>query len=333
MINESNYQEYLDDFMNGKLSEEMELAFVAFLDEHPELLGEVEPEYMEIHLEPTFKHELKKEIPIDEKHLDELALAEFEGNLDAAQLTELEQRFGSHSEFLKSRKLFALTRLTPDLEVVFPHKNRLKKRTVFLSFTRIAMPIAAALISGLLVMRFLLVGPSGSTIIQTVPDGPGVSIHEGTAVEEAGDGLQGQKSDFAGKSNFNPLEGTPVMVDNDGFSEEPSAPMRAIPVAAINSLPVQNLEVAWTALEEPEFLDEQFSAPYAHKPVLQEQTVLQWAYKHVRSSMGAPALIVPEDEMRADATNILMHKVSNVYHSNEGITRIRIGGIVITRSY
>src|SRR5690606_28304984 len=152
--NESNYHIFLDDFVNGLLDEEQELAFVEFLEKHPGILDGEELETPAITLDASFKNALKKEIPSDLSHTDELLIASLEGDLSEKQEKELEVLLSINPSLEQDRKLFALTRLVADNSIVYPGKKDLKKYPIIPLYLRWTSAAAAILILGFFFFRW-----------------------------------------------------------------------------------------------------------------------------------------------------------------------------------
>jgi len=155
MINESNYHIYLDEFVAGLLDEEMEMEFVAFLDQHPGILeGEI-LEDASVSLAQSFQTNLKKEIPLDAHHIDEYLIASLEGDLSPQQEIDLARFLDAHPEFEQNKSLVQLTKVDADTSLVYKNKSSLKKRPAIYLYTRWAASAAAVFILGMLVFRFL----------------------------------------------------------------------------------------------------------------------------------------------------------------------------------
>lgn len=163
MITRENFEVYAADFLDGKLSSEETILFLAFLRENPDL-KELLSEMDEFCLTPrkesfVAKETLHKDFALKTKvtadNFDEFAVASSENLLNLQQEQNLELYLTQHPEKLKDLELFRKVHLSPDLSLHFPSKKALyrgQKRTLL--YYREAFAIAASFL--LLVGLYLL---------------------------------------------------------------------------------------------------------------------------------------------------------------------------------
>ena len=135
-INRNNYEAFLLDLLEGRLSEEEERELSIFLKEHPEHVADM-PDVDLFRLEKNAmaypnRDQLKKEFPtagspFSEANFDMYSIARMEGDLSPVQEQEyvavLEKDVRRRSEW----EGWQLTRLKPE-KITFPAKQTLKKR-------------------------------------------------------------------------------------------------------------------------------------------------------------------------------------------------------------
>jgi len=164
-INQDNYEQFFLDHAEGNLSPEMERELADFLEANPDLkpvLADFDPSPLqtaEIRNE-ILKARLKKHLhPTDhirEDNADEWMIREIEGLLNESEKKELKEFLTLNPAYVYDQRLFRLTKLEPDFSIIFPLKNRLKKKAAILPVSRIAwsIPAAAAIILLFIGIRF-----------------------------------------------------------------------------------------------------------------------------------------------------------------------------------
>lgn len=327
MINESNYHIFLDDFVAGLLDEELEMEFVAFLDQHPGILEEETLEVADIHLASSFQASLKKEIPLDAQHIDEFLIASLEGDLSISQENQLAQFLVKHPQYLANKELIQLTKLEVDTALVFANKSSLKKRPAIYLYTRWAASAAAVFILGLMLFRFL---GGGGIPEQELAEVPVPSIHPtelpsitvsagGNPIVETAESPSQIKKQRALVADNQATKHIKEVLPQQVKNQEPDSYALEIPKEQDwNLLPV--------AISAPSLLLEQQLASNST-----ELTVFQWAYKKLRGKIGVPEQVIPERDIPKDMVNIVMAKVAPVFQvePNGAGSRIRIGGLEI----
>jgi len=136
-INRNNYEVWLTDFMDGKLSATRTEELMSFLDQNPNLKEEFEG-FETIILKPgnirfSPKEQLKKppviaSEEIDENNCETFFIAWHENDLDASQKENL-LTFLQHNPLLKDEfRLFESLKLIADQEVTYAGKEGLKHK-------------------------------------------------------------------------------------------------------------------------------------------------------------------------------------------------------------
>ncbi|MCX6235256.1 MAG: hypothetical protein NT175_11160 [Bacteroidetes bacterium] len=166
-IARNNYEIFFVDYSEGALSPLQVDELAVFLDHNPDLKEEFEAfENIRLVSDETIsfpgKHNLKKNIItsvryINASNYDQYFIAELEGDLNNED-KELVTRFIDKNPFLKNEYLLLkATVLEPDNGIIFPGKQALKKRALFISGRRLiyySITLAAALL-----ILFLLFNP------------------------------------------------------------------------------------------------------------------------------------------------------------------------------
>lgn len=147
IITRDNYEAYMVDYWDGTLTPALTEALLLFLDNNLDIkkdamgAGEftISPENMVF----DAKHEiLKKEI--GQENIDEFLVAELEHQLLPHEQNELSLFLASNPEYLRDRKLYALTKLRPDTSLRYPNKRGLKKGAMMPLWIRYSSVAAAA---------------------------------------------------------------------------------------------------------------------------------------------------------------------------------------------
>lgn len=168
-INLNNYEAYFLDYYEGKLGPEQMDELMSFLEEHPHL-KDMFGEYEEVLLtdieneEITFdeKHDLKKKLLITKENYEQYFIGSVENQLNDHEKQQLELFLAANPSLRSELELFAKTKLAPDLSIVYPGKDELKRgkrRPVVLWYYG-----AAAAIALLLGLFFLFKGDSSSPV-------------------------------------------------------------------------------------------------------------------------------------------------------------------------
>ncbi|PLW93093.1 MAG: hypothetical protein C0592_07455 [Marinilabiliales bacterium] len=152
MINKENYIEYIVDYFDGNLSDDLQNKLLAFLDENPECKEEFDN--YSAALEETFVEEIEapaslkatlKNIP---EAQEEKLVAYMENDLSAEERNVIETELVENSEMRRSLYLFEKTKLEPEMDVVFPKKAAVKRYFIppMVRRTMVAVTSAAAIL-------------------------------------------------------------------------------------------------------------------------------------------------------------------------------------------
>jgi hypothetical protein len=139
-INWDNYEAYFLDYHEGHLSPEMVEEVKVFVTQNPDLkpiLDDFEAISLVTDQDIVFekKSSLKKNqifatSQVHELNYEEYLVSEVEGLLTEEELSAIEEFISINPQFEKDRRLFSLTHLTTDDDIVFEAKESLKKKAV-----------------------------------------------------------------------------------------------------------------------------------------------------------------------------------------------------------
>lgn len=136
-INIYNYEAFLLDYSEGRLSSEQEAELMLFLSKHPDLNFDPETLHDTVltqeHLPYLNKAELKK----SEKDLvsDEMMVEYIEGTLNEENKKQVEVNVLYHTGIKKELDLYLKTILRPDKDIVFDEKSKLKRKNKVILFS------------------------------------------------------------------------------------------------------------------------------------------------------------------------------------------------------
>ncbi|MCA6361767.1 MAG: hypothetical protein IM638_01900 [Bacteroidetes bacterium] len=133
-INEVNYEEFFAAAIDNVLDTKGQIKLERFLDAHPDKRNELElfrktilaPDYSE---KLENKQLLKKPV-VNATEFDQWAVAALEGTLSTAETAAFETFLAANPAFKADFELFGQTVLRPDSEIVFAHKDSLRKQPV-----------------------------------------------------------------------------------------------------------------------------------------------------------------------------------------------------------
>jgi hypothetical protein len=159
-----NYEEYVLDWLEGKLSGPGRELFLKFLEENPDIYEEIEAAG-KVRLEPSDalfhdKNILKKNISLSKSGpaFENLCVAFLEGDLEPAEKQKFESSLSENPDKLIEFELFRKSRLKPDSRIIFEPKSGLKRLSVYQKRVRIFSTAAAAAIA---VMIIIFSGKTG----------------------------------------------------------------------------------------------------------------------------------------------------------------------------
>ena len=181
-ITRENYEAFFLDYHEGNLSKSQEGELMDFLVHNPDLKAEFESFeliYLEedIHTQLENKDFLKKTSDEIQLHgITESQLISYhEGELDEKDRLEVLEAVAGDPELRKAFTLFGLTRLQPDLSVVFPSKSSLKRFTLgTTAFIIRRLAVAAAVVAFL--VSFYLLLPEGQKPIEVAQTPPPADV-------------------------------------------------------------------------------------------------------------------------------------------------------------
>jgi hypothetical protein len=165
-INQDNYEQYFLDHTEGSLSPDMERELELFLEANPDLKPVLEsydptplpaPKITSNRLKSRLKKNIHPTVHINEANVDEWLSADAEGQLGIAEKSEFQEFIRQNHAYEYDRTLMLLSRLEPDLSVIYQNKNQLKKKAAALPLVRLswAIPAVAALILVFFGIKFL----------------------------------------------------------------------------------------------------------------------------------------------------------------------------------
>jgi hypothetical protein len=139
-INRDNYEAYFLDYHEGLLSPDMVQEVLDFVDQNPELKSVLD-DFEAVSLLPDQgivfenKSALKKNqvfatSQVNELNYEEYLIGEMEGLLNAKELAAIEEFISINPQFEKDHKLYALTHLPAENDIVFEAKESLKKKAI-----------------------------------------------------------------------------------------------------------------------------------------------------------------------------------------------------------
>lgn len=149
-INLHNYEAWLLDQLEGKLSPQQTTLLKAFVDAHPEL-GSWRDLTAELPVIPASGESYPDRgallnIPALMQDPDELMAAAREGLATAEELDFLNQQISRDDHWLKSWRIYGAVYFKPDESVVFPDKHRLLRRTPAVIIRQLSRYSAAAVV-------------------------------------------------------------------------------------------------------------------------------------------------------------------------------------------
>ncbi len=199
MINESNYEVYIIDYLEGNLDAVQVSELLLFIEQNPDVKSEFEElssgciliqREEGIQLE---KSSLKKPVyhQLKEKY-DRLLVAAAEGDLNAEQLDELSRLFVLYPELVSEKRLFGQAKMLPDFAIIYNEK-RLLKRSRIVSIVPMLVRVAAVfIVAGLVslltfkiqVSEPVLAEEKGNIPLAEQPSAIHQLIHEGNKTDQ-----------------------------------------------------------------------------------------------------------------------------------------------------
>lgn len=177
MITRENYEVYYIDFLDGNLSEEMESAFLSFLEANPDLqleedLPALNPstESLSAFEKQLLKKEEKKPLNISLETIEYALVAQLEGQLTKDEEKNLQLWLLNHPTYQKEQAIYAKTILAPSM-ISFENKNDLYQHTRIIPLWLSTSAAAASI--ALIVGISALYAPGNWNV--KLPNGPSFS--------------------------------------------------------------------------------------------------------------------------------------------------------------
>ena len=175
-INRNNYELFIIDYIDGKLSPELTDELLVFLNQNPDIAQEVDG-LAEVRLTPApvkapfAKETLKRSAKLTENSITEadyLCIAELEGDLTAQESLQLNELKRNHTDIARLSNLYSKTKLIANSSEVFPGKASLKHARITPTLSRIAyatVSIAAVLLIGIYINSLLISRMDSNTMV------------------------------------------------------------------------------------------------------------------------------------------------------------------------
>ncbi|MFO7879960.1 MAG: hypothetical protein R6V52_07990 [Bacteroidales bacterium] len=160
-ITKHNYEAYLLDFSEGKLSKADAQALEHFLKENPELDADIfDTSAYRLTSDSSVSFGDKLSLKRDEKmpefnKRDSLLIGLLEGELDSEDKKAAEKLISEDDQALEEFELYRKTKLQADTDISFDGKNKLKKKTPVITLRSTAYASVAAAFTGLLAFGIL----------------------------------------------------------------------------------------------------------------------------------------------------------------------------------
>jgi len=170
-ITKHNYEEFILDFIEGKLSENDNILFQKFLDSNPDVENEILnfenvilPEENIVFEEKYLLKKTEFSQNFSGNYLEELCIADIEKDITDEQKKDLENIFTEFPEKIAVYDSFKKTKLIPNLEIKYTNKEKLKKKHVLMrpNFVYFASSVAASLI-----LFFSIIGLNKNEVYKT----------------------------------------------------------------------------------------------------------------------------------------------------------------------
>lgn len=149
-INRNNYELFIIDYIDGRLSPEFTDEFMAFLNQNPDIAHEIDG-LADIKVTPTpvkvpfAKETLKRTNKLPELTLTEadyLCIAELENDIVAEEALHLKELKKKSPDISRLSTIYSKTKLKAEV-IPFPKKDSLKHIRIIPAYARIAMAVAS----------------------------------------------------------------------------------------------------------------------------------------------------------------------------------------------
>lgn len=185
-INRNNYELFIIDYIDGRLSPELTDEFMAFLNQNPDIAHVIDG-IADIKVTPTpvkapfAKETLKRTNKLPELTLTEadyLCIAELENELTAEEASQLKELKKKNPDISKLSTTYSKTKLKAETKP-YPKKDRLKHIRIIPTYARIAMAIAS--VAAVLLIAFhvnnLMVNMNRNNLVTEQQPTPIVTEH------------------------------------------------------------------------------------------------------------------------------------------------------------
>jgi len=195
-INRNNYEAFLLDLLEGRLSVEKEQELNEFLEKHPEHVVDMPDQDLwslkKDRVSFPSREQLKKNFPtpetcLSDANFDLFSIARMEGDLSSSQVEEHRSMVDQDRTWQEEWHAWQKTRLVPE-QMRFPGKKAMKHRTAVSgrNILFVVLSAAATLTLLFLVLRMnpQLIGPGLSEIIEEeIPSNQELSVQEPSVQE------------------------------------------------------------------------------------------------------------------------------------------------------
>jgi len=131
-----SYETILIDYFDGNLNALEVAEVLLFLEQHPEIKNEFEafdtlPQAENFGINADFKSQLKKlnhNESLSNKSFNELIVAQMEGDCSVEETNLINEIIVGNQSLIKLKNTFQLTKLKPDLTLVYANKQSLKRK-------------------------------------------------------------------------------------------------------------------------------------------------------------------------------------------------------------
>jgi hypothetical protein len=149
-FNRGNYEAFVLDWLEGKLSGPDRDLFLEFLIENPDIYSEIKA-LSDVQLEPSIiqfpdKNILKKSSNLSKfgSDFEKLSIAYLEGDLESEKKQKFESLLSENPDKLIEFELFRKSRVKPDMNIIFNKKSKLKRLSVSQRRIRLISAVSAA---------------------------------------------------------------------------------------------------------------------------------------------------------------------------------------------
>ena len=260
-IDRQNYEQYLIDYLDGRLNSEQIGSLITFLELNPDLKEEFEgvekmnltPDEIIFHGKPSlFKSTSELEKSIILKDFDMYCISSIENDITEEEEQKLQAIIRNDPDREATYRLYQSTRLLPDEGIHYPGKASLRKRFTGIPIRFILTAAAAA--AAIMLMLYLFSAREHEsremTVIQQVPTNQGDDRinHPPVAREDHPDHpaplSSGEKgsADARGEQQATWIEKQEALAYAAGARDDSVAVIKKIRMETIEPISIQNLD-------------------------------------------------------------------------------------------